>query len=270
MAIWRKILSTDKNNAGKFAKNLPRCDITHKYKAMAQEIELKFIVNHDAVDALRNHLHTLGGEHHAPSQLLNIYFETPDNWLRRHDMGLRIRGENGRYEMTMKIAGRVTGGLHQRPEYNVALSEPVLDLTQLPAEVWPDGKLPAGGIKRTAAVQYRFYREKWCLDVDGSRIEIALDLGDVKAGEFAEPICELELELLRGDTRAVLKLAKQLLSQTGLRQGSLSKAARGYHGAGECAAREYTNDNSADRRESHGRARAGGLAGSGVVTVAVP
>ncbi len=81
--------------------------------------------------------------------------------------------------------------------------------------------------------------EKWCLDVDGSRIEIALDLGDVKAGEFAEPICELELELLRGDTRAVLKLAKQLLSQTGLRQGSLSKAARGYHGAGN-APRENT------------------------------
>jgi triphosphatase len=31
-------------------------------------------------------------------------------------MGLRIRGEKGRYEMTMKIAGRVVGGLHQRPE----------------------------------------------------------------------------------------------------------------------------------------------------------
>lgn len=124
---------------------------------MAQEIELKFIVNHDAVDALRNHLHTLGGEHHAPSQLLNIYFETPDNWLRRHDMGLRIRGENGRYEMTMKIAGRVTGGLHQRPEYNVALSEPVLDLTATSGgglAGWQPARRP--GIKRTAAVQYRF------------------------------------------------------------------------------------------------------------------
>ncbi|EGB6180851.1 inorganic triphosphatase [Salmonella enterica] len=208
---------------------------------MAQEIELKFIVNHDAVDALRNHLHTLGGEHHAPSQLLNIYFETPDNWLRRHDMGLRIRGENGRYEMTMKIAGRVTGGLHQRPEYNVALSEPVLDLTQLPAEVWPDGKLPVGLASSVQPLfSTDFYREKWCLDVDGSRIEIALDLGDVKAGEFAEPICELELELLRGDTRAVLKLAKQLLPQTGLRQGSLSKAARGYHLAQGNAPRENT------------------------------
>lgn len=37
--------------------------------------------------------------------------------------------------------------------------------------------------------------------VDGSQIEIALDQGEVKAGEFAEPICELELELLSGDTR---------------------------------------------------------------------
>lgn len=143
MAIWRKILSTDKKERVKFAVILPICDITHKYKAMAQEIELKFIVNHDAVDALRDHLQTLGGEHHAPSQLQNIYYETPDKWLRGHDMGLRIRGENGRYEMTMKIAGRVTGGLHQRPEYNVALSEPTLDLALLPQEVWPNGELPA-------------------------------------------------------------------------------------------------------------------------------
>lgn len=156
MAIWRKILSTDKNNAGKFAKNLPRCDITHKYKAMAQEIELKFIVNHDAVDALRNHLHTLGGEHHAPSQLLNIYFETPDNWLRRHDMGLRIRGENGRYEMTMKIAGRVTGAA---PATRIQCRA---KRTRAGSDATSGGGLagwqPARrhGIKRTAAVQYRF------------------------------------------------------------------------------------------------------------------
>ncbi len=29
----------------------------------------------------------------TPVQLLNIYYETLDNWLRGHDMGLRIRGE---------------------------------------------------------------------------------------------------------------------------------------------------------------------------------
>ncbi|ELO0860306.1 inorganic triphosphatase [Citrobacter amalonaticus] len=197
---------------------------------MAQEIELKFIVNHDAVNALRDHLNTLGGEHHAPSPLLNIYYETEDKWLRGHDMGLRIRGEKGRYEMTLKIAGRVTGGLHQRPEYNVPLNEPTLDLTQFPPEVWPNGELPADLLSRVQPLfSTDFEREKWLLTVDGSQIEIALDLGEVKAGELAEPICELELELLSGDTRAVLKLANQLVNQAGLRQGSLSKAARGYH-----------------------------------------
>ncbi len=128
---------------------------------MAQEIELKFIVNHSAVEALRDHLNTLGGEHHDPVQLLNIYYETPDNWLRGHDMGLRIRGENGRYEMTMKVAGRVTGGLHQRPEYNVALSEPTLDLAQLPTEVWYERRIARRSrLPRAAAVQHRFLSRK--------------------------------------------------------------------------------------------------------------
>ncbi len=150
---------------------------------MAQEIELKFIVEKDSVDALRQHLHTLSGEHHEPVQLLNIYYETPDNWLRRHDMGLRIRGASGRYEMTMKIAGRVVGGLHQRPEYNIDISKPELELERFPAEVWPEGKLPA---TLSAEVQplfsTDFWREKWLVTEGKSRIEIALDLGEVKAG----------------------------------------------------------------------------------------
>ncbi|EOZ4638554.1 inorganic triphosphatase [Enterobacter sp.] len=197
---------------------------------MAQEIELKFIVEKDSVDALRQHLQTLSGEHHEPVQLLNIYYETPDNWLRRHDMGLRIRGANGRYEMTMKIAGHVVGGLHQRPEYNIDISQPKLELERFPAEVWPNGELPS-----TLATEVQplfstdFWREKWLVTEGKSRIEIALDLGEVKAGEYQEPICELELELLEGETNDVLKLARKLVSQSGLRQGSLSKAARGYH-----------------------------------------
>ena len=128
-----------------------------------------------------------------------------------HDMGLRIRGANGRYEMTMKIAGRVVGGLHQRPEYNIDISKPELELERFPAEVWPDGELPS-----TLAEQVQplfstdFWREKWLVTEGKSRIEIALDLGDVKAGEFQEPICELELELLEGDANDVLKLARKL------------------------------------------------------------
>lgn len=197
---------------------------------MAQEIELKFIVDEAGVDALRQHLATLNAEHTPAGQLLNIYYETEDNWLRRHDMGLRIRGAGERYEMTLKIAGRTVGGLHQRPEYNIDLPEPKLALEKLPAEVWPQGEMPAGLAEQVQPLfRTDFSREKWVVNHGKSQIEIALDLGEVKADAHQEAICELELELLSGETLDVLTLAQQL-SQTGLvRQGSLSKAARGYH-----------------------------------------
>ena len=212
---------------------------TKSKKTMPQEIELKFIVNPAALDNLRNTLNSLESEHSEPRQLLNIYYETAENTLRGHDMGLRIRGTDGRYEMTMKVAGRVTGGLHQRPEYNVELSKPELDLALLPAEVWPEGVAPATlqpALKPLFSTD--FAREKWVVTHRGSKIELALDLGEVKAGEISEPLCELELELLEGETAAVLELAQQLVTQPGLRQGSLSKAARGYHLAAGDASRE--------------------------------
>lgn len=205
---------------------------------MAQEIELKFIVNHSAVEALRDHLNTLGGEHHDPVQLLNIYYETPDNWLRGHDMGLRIRGENGRYEMTMKVAGRVTGGLHQRPEYNVALSEPTLDLAQLPTEVWPNGELPADLASRVQPLfSTDFYRENGWWRSMTAELK-SLSIREVKAGNLLNLSVSWNWNCLAATRALVLKLANQLVSQTGLRQGSLSKAARGYHLAQGNPARE--------------------------------
>jgi triphosphatase len=197
---------------------------------MDQEIELKFIVEPQGVETLRKQLNALSAEHVPAAQLLNIYYETNDNWLRRHDMGLRIRGHNGRFEMTMKIAGKVVGGLHQRPEYNIDLDKAELALEKLPAEVWPQGTLPpelASLVNPLFSTD--FYREKWLVNHNQSRIELALDLGDVKAGAHQEPICELELELLHGNVGDILDLAEQLLSAGVLRQGSLSKAARGYH-----------------------------------------
>lgn len=197
---------------------------------MDQEIELKFIVEQDGVETLRTQLNALSAEHVPAAQLLNIYYETADNWLRRHDMGLRIRGHNGRYEMTMKIAGKVVGGLHSRPEYNIDLDKAELALEKLPAEVWPEGTLPPELASQVNPLfSTDFYREKWLVNHNQSRIELALDLGDVKAGSHQEPICELELELLHGQVEDILDVAEQLLSAGVLRQGSLSKAARGYH-----------------------------------------
>ncbi|WP_142984611.1 CYTH domain-containing protein [Atlantibacter hermannii] len=197
---------------------------------MAQEIELKFIVLPAALDAVRTVLNGLSSDHHAPRQLLNVYYETPDNQLRQHGIGLRVRGDNGRYEMTMKTAGRVIGGVHQHPEYNIPLESAELALAHFPAEVWPEGLTPEAlqhDVKPLFTTD--FNREKWVVTRNESRIELALDEGTVQAGELSEPLCELEMELLEGQLSDLLKLARQLVAVSGLRQGNLSKAARGYH-----------------------------------------
>lgn len=197
---------------------------------MSQEIELKFLVHPSAPDALRTALNALVGDHTIPRKLLNIYYETPDMQLRRHDMGLRIRGVEGCYEMTMKTAGQTVGGLHQRPEYNVELDGPELALSRFPQEMWPAG-LDVATLETQLAPLFRtdFEREKWVVTYGESRIEIALDQGEIQSGTFSEPLSELELELLEGRVEDVLGLAREHLLRDGLRQGSLSKAARGYH-----------------------------------------
>ncbi|NKI75120.1 inorganic triphosphatase [Dickeya sp. CFBP 2040] len=202
---------------------------------MSEEIELKFIVHPDAVAAIRqglknwqsdvghsNHLHT--------HQLANSYYETADGYLRQHGIGLRIRGENGRYEMTVKTAGKVVGGLHQHPEYNVELPGPHLNLHLLPAEIWPEGcDIEALAQALQPLFSTDFQREAWVVSHHQSLIEIAFDQGQISAGEWVEPLCELELELKNGRTEDLLAFANELSDLGGLRQGSLSKAARGYH-----------------------------------------
>lgn len=204
---------------------------------MTVEIELKFIAAPQAVAALPQWLAARPHQHSAPQKLTNIYFETADNVLRRHDMGLRIRGFDDRYEMTIKTAGKVVGGLHQRPEYNVAIAEPQLALAQFPADIWPQD-CDIAALQQALQPLFRtdFVREKWVVTYGQSEIEIGLDQGEVRAGDLSEALSEIELELLNGNTADLLALAGELAAHGGLRQGSLSKAARGYHRTGQSAA----------------------------------
>lgn len=197
---------------------------------MSVEIELKFSVSPEAIASLPERLAVWPHQYAAPQKLTNIYFETADNYLRRHDMGLRIRGYDDNYEMTIKTAGSVVGGLHQRPEYNVAISKPALALKKFPADIWPqDCQLAQLQKALQPLFQTDFMREKWVVTFGKSEIEVGLDQGEVRAGERVETLCELELELKSGETGDLLALAAALAEQGGLRQSSLSKAARGYH-----------------------------------------
>lgn len=197
---------------------------------MTLEIELKFIATPAAIAELPEQLAAFTCEHSAPQKLTNIYYETADNRLRKLDMGLRIRGFDDSYEMTIKTAGKVVAGLHQRPEYNVSIKKPELDLSLFPADIWPEGfDVTALQAELKPLFRTDFVREKWVITYQQSEIELGLDQGHVTAGEQSESLSEIELEIKKGNTGDLLALAALLGKNGGLRLGGLSKAARGYH-----------------------------------------
>ena len=88
---------------------------------MVTEIELKYFVTSKNTQENITQLFTEQQLSFScvKKKLSNCYYDTTDLNFRHHDMGLRIRGCDGQLEQTIKTAGVVIAGLHQRPEYNV-------------------------------------------------------------------------------------------------------------------------------------------------------
>ena len=107
---------------------------------MQNEIEIKLIVFSD-INEILNNLSLKQDVKLVVQQfeLENIYFDTSDKKLRNWDMGLRVRVNDGHIEQTIKTAGKVIGGLHQRPEYNININSRIPSLALFESEIWPEG-----------------------------------------------------------------------------------------------------------------------------------
>ncbi|PKM17565.1 MAG: CYTH domain-containing protein [Gammaproteobacteria bacterium HGW-Gammaproteobacteria-15] len=198
---------------------------------MSTELELKYLLPPTGLGSLVQLIPQLGElRHTGQNTLLNAYFDTADNWFRRHDMGLRSRLKLGRYEQTIKLAGSQHGAMQMRPEYNVPCDGVVPKLDAFPAEIWPEQTgVPQLQQQLIELFRTDFSRQIWLLRcADGSDVELAYDQGEIRAGNRSQPIAELELELISGNALQLFALAKTLLQQLPLRTGWQSKAARGY------------------------------------------
>ncbi|MGS0681555.1 CYTH domain-containing protein [Shewanella sp. 125m-7] len=202
---------------------------------MEAEIELKLFFNEEQKKSLIKLLDSLPScDAKGVEKLTNGYFDTNELTLRKWDMGLRIRGINQHLEQTIKTKGQVVGGIHSRPEYNVDIDQNFPQLNLFPSDIWPEG----ANIAQTQSALYclfntDFERQRWHVFVDDSLVEVALDIGEIRVGQAVEPICELEFELLAGDTSALLTLAGIVSRDIPVRLGKASKAQRGYRLAGE-------------------------------------
>jgi inorganic triphosphatase YgiF len=187
------------------------------------EVELKLELDpadHEAIAGAS----ALAAVRPASERLVSTYFDTSDLTLHAHGMTLRLRRTGNGMVQTVKANGPEAGGLFARPEWERALDgeTPVIDAATGPLDAILAGESVA---ERFAS---EVMRTTWIIASDGATIEVALDLGAVKAGDLSAAISELELELKDGSPEALFALARQLAKAAPLRLGVVTKSERGH------------------------------------------
>ena len=192
-----------------------------------REVELKLALREADLPSLRRRLSRLGeGEE---LEVDNVYFDTADRLLRANRMALRLRRIGRRWVQTLKTEARA-GALASRGEWEMPAPRGRLDLSRF-AEAPLGALLQAHpGARLQPAFRTRFRRTVW--NAGGGAIEVALDEGEIGAGDRRAPILELELELKSGPVDALYRLAAGLAGKgsdaLALLPAVESKAVRGY------------------------------------------
>lgn len=184
---------------------------------MTPEVEIKFACRPATLEAL------VARAFSAPARdqrLVAVYYDTPDGRLAARQASLRLRtDETGRTVQTFKTGE----GLGRREaEHETAPGR--LDLTgENLAAVLSAEDLAQLAPRFTVQVRRRTCEIK----AGGSRIELALDQGEILAAGARSPVCEAELELLAGDRRDLFTLALALAAELPLTLSLRSKSDRG-------------------------------------------
>lgn len=192
------------------------------------EIEFKLSCTPEIANRLSRQLTRLTGAPPHRLQLKNTYFDTPNQDLRANGAALRIRRQGPLSLQTVKCVGQTSGGMSSRPEWETPYTGH-FDFSQISdsavkALLETLARLP--GYRATLTTDFNRSIWEWKPDTD-TCIELMLDRGHIRAGGKEEPICELELELVKGDPAQLIALVAQLGTLAPLFPAPLSKASRG-------------------------------------------
>jgi triphosphatase len=161
-----------------------------------------------------------------------LYFDTPERALAAAGLALRLRREGRRWVQTLKGAG---DGPIARLEHEVVLGAsrdaPPLDPGCHAGT--PEGEALAAALGDDAArlavcFETDVWRTRRELREGGARIELALDIGTIRAGASVLSLAEVEFELLHGGVDALVAVAGRWASRHGLWLDTRSKALRGH------------------------------------------
>lgn len=152
-----------------------------------------------------------------------MYFDTPERELARARIAIRLRQEGPDWVQTLKMPG---ANAISRLELNHARPGPVLDLSiYAGTEFEPVLAALQGELDlRYETDVTRLLRN---VRVKQGVIELAYDIGMLRAGALDLPISELEFELLSGQPAAIFTVARGWQQRHGLILDARSKSERG-------------------------------------------
>ena len=195
---------------------------------MPLETELKLQIDPRHIARLRGHPLFKHATRRASRKLHSVYYDTPDLDLWRAGVTLRLRRTSGQWVQTIKGGGTVAAGLHQRHEFETALTTPVPDFSAIGGELAAHFASSQLRARLKPMIVTEFTRFSSLLaPAPGVAIEASIDRGIIKCGAATEPICELELEVKTGPAWRAYQVAMQLLEAVPLLVEDRSKAERG-------------------------------------------
>ena len=191
-----------------------------------QEFELKLECEPNKAEDLKRHLAGARSGNSHTETITSVYFDTRDKKLGDAGVSLRVRSLGGRHIQTIKTLQ--PGQLFSRWEWEQEIKGPRPDLRGAKdTALEPLSKQDLAELLRPI-FESRVQRTVQLVHENGSQIEVALDQGVIDTGQNSSPLCELELELKKGNPRGLFRLARELSGSVPLQLAVKSKPERGY------------------------------------------
>ncbi|MEM1243754.1 MAG: CYTH domain-containing protein [Pseudomonadota bacterium] len=193
-----------------------------------QEIELKLTCSAQTLNQIKA-APELNHSKADSRRVVSDYYDTKDLFLLQNGYILRVRDIGDAFIQTIKTANKSQAGLHKRQEWETQVINFFPDWQYL-REILDQSTMQQLEKKKLEKIFVTdFTRTAYKIDLpEQTRVELALDEGQVKTTGNSSPICEVEIELMLGAEKQLFAYAKQLQAKYQLIPEDKSKAERGF------------------------------------------
>ncbi|HVV33436.1 MAG TPA: CHAD domain-containing protein [Vitreimonas sp.] len=180
-----------------------------------------------------------------------VYFDTPKYTLRQRGISLRVRRIGNKHIQTVKATNGSGAFPMDRHEWEREVASDTPDLRYVggtPLEAFSRRKLRRS---LTPLFEVKVERNAYPVQSANSDIELAIDRGNISTTTSNMAFCEIELELKRGASAELARLARRLAEAAPVSLGLRSKADRGFDLRAELTPRVHH----AEKLTLHSKAR---------------